>query len=174
MADQNGGEGAQRLALWGDTHSIEAQTPAGPVEIVRRRTEVALSGGSLQPVTLEGIAPVAELEVLEALRRGDPLLVDMRAEEAWRQATIPGAVNLPFREIAQRLHELGCTGSAAAGWAFPDPRRIIAFCNGPACGQTPAGIRAMLREGYPADRILYYRGGLQDWVVLGLTTAEGR
>ena len=31
----------------------------------------------------------------------------------------------------------------------------------------------MLREGYPADRIFYYRGGMQSWQILGLTTIEG-
>jgi hypothetical protein len=32
----------------------------------------------------------------------------------------------------------------------------------------------MLREGYPAARIRYYRGGMQAWKSLGLTTVEGR
>ena len=31
----------------------------------------------------------------------------------------------------------------------------------------------MIREGYPADLIYYYRGGYQDWTIHGLTTVEG-
>ena len=35
-------------------------------------------------------------------------------------------------------------------------------------------LRAMIAAGYPADRIFYYRGGMQSWRVLGLTvTGEG-
>jgi hypothetical protein len=41
------------------------------------------------------------------------------------------------------------------------------------CGQSPSGIRAMLREGYPPEKILYYRDGMQGWSTLGLTTVEG-
>jgi hypothetical protein len=34
-------------------------------------------------------------------------------------------------------------------------------------------IKAMLREGYPTEKILYYRGGMQAWHILGLTVVEG-
>ena len=44
------------------------------------------------------------------------------------------------------------------------------FCNGMWCGQSPANIRTLLRFGYPADKLKWYRGGMQDWEILGLTT----
>lgn len=50
---------------------------------------------------------------------------------------------------------------------------MILFCNGPWCGQSPTAIRAMIGAGYPADRISYYRGGMQEWRLLGLTVAGG-
>jgi hypothetical protein len=31
----------------------------------------------------------------------------------------------------------------------------------------------MLREGYPASKINYYRGGMQGWESVGLTVVEG-
>ncbi len=31
----------------------------------------------------------------------------------------------------------------------------------------------MIREGFPTDKIYYYRGGMLDWDALGLTTVEG-
>lgn len=171
MPDSTTVAGPGDLVLWGDTRSIRVQTAGGAVEITRRRTEVALSGGSLQPVSIEGVEPAAEVEVLEALQSGEALLVDMRTAEGWEQCSIPGAVHLPYREVAGRLDELGCTGSAERGWNCSGARDVIAFCNGPACGQTPAGIRAMIAAGYPPARIRYYRGGVQDWLVLGLTIA---
>jgi hypothetical protein len=46
---------------------------------------------------------------------------------------------------------------------------VALFCNGIWCGQSPTAIRNMIEAGYPADRISYYRGGMQVWRVLGLT-----
>jgi len=46
----------------------------------------------------------------------------------------------------------------------------VLWCNGPACGQSPRAIRGLLKVGYPADRIYYYRGGMQMWQLWGLTT----
>jgi rhodanese-related sulfurtransferase len=37
------------------------------------------------------------------------------------------------------------------------------------CGQSPTAIRAMIAAGYPAEKIQYYRGGMQDWRILGLS-----
>jgi hypothetical protein len=47
------------------------------------------------------------------------------------------------------------------------------FCNGMWCGQSPNNILNLLKFGYPADKIKWYRGGMQDWEILGLTTVPG-
>jgi rhodanese-related sulfurtransferase len=44
----------------------------------------------------------------------------------------------------------------------------VFFCNGPQCGQSPRAIRALIDAGHPAQRIWYYRGGMHDWITLGL------
>jgi rhodanese-related sulfurtransferase len=46
------------------------------------------------------------------------------------------------------------------------------YCNGPWCGQSPTAIKRLLRAGYPASRIKYYRGGMQSWESFGLTVVE--
>ncbi|MDF1873231.1 MAG: rhodanese-like domain-containing protein, partial [Vannielia sp.] len=45
--------------------------------------------------------------------------------------------------------------------------------NGPWCGQSPTAARRMIEAGYPADKIYYYRGGMQMWQMLGLTVVAG-
>lgn len=50
---------------------------------------------------------------------------------------------------------------------------IVAFCHGPMCLQSPAGIASIVRLGYPVGKIAYYRGGMTDWEALGLTTVTG-
>lgn len=165
---------AEPLALYGDATSLTVETAEGPVHITRELTDCALIGGTLQPlIPVEGVHPAGEIEVLRALEDPEAVVLDMRTDEWWLEETIPGAMHMPYTEVALRLDELGCTGSQDAGWSCEDARPVVAFCNGPACGQSPTAIRAMVREGFPPERIWYYRGGMQDWRVLGLTTVEG-
>ena len=44
----------------------------------------------------------------------------------------------------------------------------VFFCNGPQCAATPDAIRELLAAGHPASSILFYRGGIHDWMTLGL------
>lgn len=160
------------LKISGDETVVTIQTEDGAVDITRSKTEAALIGGVLQPmVPVPGVTPVGELDVLEALKSGQAKVVDMRTLEWRTQATIPGSMHIPYTEVAMRLDELGCEGGQGA-WKCADADNVIAFCNGPACPQSPIAIKAMAREGYPVEKIFYYRGGMQDWMVLGLTTAE--
>jgi rhodanese-related sulfurtransferase len=38
--------------------------------------------------------------------------------------------------------------------------------------RSPTTIKGLLKIGYPAHKILWYRGGMQDWKSLGLTTLK--
>jgi len=57
-------------------------------------------------------------------------------------------------------------------WDFSKAKDVLIWCNGMWCGQSPRAIRGMLALGYPASKIFYYRGGMQAWKSLGLTTVE--
>lgn len=54
-------------------------------------------------------------------------------------------------------------------WNFSKAKTLVLWCNGPWCDQSPRAIKSLLALGYPADRILYYRGGMQLWQIFGLT-----
>lgn len=162
---------ARLLNIRENTTKVLVDTPDGPVEIVRSKNDAQLIDGILQPITPgPGVVPVAELEVLDALNDPEFVVIDMRDSEWRRRGTIPGSVALPFREVVHRLDELGCI-SRGSGWDCSGANKIVAFCNGPACPQSSIAIRAMVAEGFPPENIHYYRGGMQDWIVLGLTTA---
>ncbi len=123
--------------------------------------KVDTTWGELQPMQIaEGVRTVGELEVLEHLRQGEPV-VDSRTAAFYVQATLPGVVNIPYTEAAERSGELNKS------------RITLFFCNGPQCPQSPRAIRALLELGYPADKILYYRGGMHNWLTLGLPTVPG-
>jgi len=57
-------------------------------------------------------------------------------------------------------------------WNFDKAKTLVLFCNGSWCGQSPTTIKGLLKIGYPAHKILWYRGGMQDWESLGLTTLK--
>lgn len=162
------------LKITPERMSVTIQTPEGPMEITREMNDTMIIGGVLQPmVPVPGVTPVGELEVLDALAEGSALVVDMRTIEWRAEATIPGSIHIPYTEVASRLDELGCARSDSGAWNCHDAVPMIAFCNGPACGQSPMAIKAMVREGFPVDKIAYYRGGMQSWTVMGLTVSEG-
>lgn len=138
----------------------------------------------IQPMTLApGVETLAELEVLDYISRADPkvLLIDSREPE-WlaRLGMIPGAINLswtllhpqhtPDSQIADTVEDLFGVYRVGPVWNFADAKTLVFYCNGPWCGQSPTSIRQLLNMGYPAHKIKWYRGGIQDWKLLGLTT----
>jgi rhodanese-related sulfurtransferase len=116
--------------------------------------------GTIQPMMLEpGVQTIGELEVIEHLRAGRQL-VDTRVDEFVGAGTIPGAVPIAHTHIAERSEELDAE------------RPIALFCNGPQCAATPDAVRRLLAAGRAPELILYYRGGLHDWVSLGLPVSS--
>ncbi len=139
-----------------EPHLVPRPVPEQP-GVVR----VDTTWGTIEPMQVaEGVRTVGELEVIEHVEQDLPV-VDSRTTDFFVECTIPGAINIPYPEAVSRMDEL-------------DPTRpTIFFCNGPQCGQSPAAIRALLEAGYPPDKILYYRGGLHDWLTLGLPVGPG-
>ena len=116
--------------------------------------------GELQPLQpIPGIRTVAELEVAALVRDGAQL-VDTRVPDSRSGLTISGAVNIAHDQILTQQ------GSLDRG------RISILFCNGPQCPQTPDALRTLGDSGYPLDRLAYYRGGMHDWVTLGMPTQQ--
>jgi len=160
------------LNIVGDKKEITVQTSKGPVVITRTMTACAKNGGSLQElVPVPGVHPVGEIEILHALGDRGSLVVDMRDTNDRVKGTIPGSIGIPYTEVATRMAELGCS-KVGATWNCTQAKKVYAFCNGPACPQSPTAIKAMTRDGFPADKIYYYRGGMLDWDALGLPSVK--
>lgn len=135
------------------------------------------------------------------LRDGEGLLIDARTPEWHAKGTIPGSINIPFTDLSkgaedlemvealllfgakqrepvgaltQKLEEWGVLDAEymTDKWDFSNCKELVLWCNGPACGQSPRAIRGLLEVGYPAEKIRYYRGGMQVWQLFGLTTVN--
>jgi rhodanese-related sulfurtransferase len=135
-----------------------------------------------------GVETLGELELIDYVRRiaeGEEnlMLIDSRTQE-WvkRGGTIPGAENIPYKKLLPsetkaseiiEILELEFNAARKDGlWDFSGAKTLVFFCNGPWCGQSPANIRSLLKLGYPAHKIKWYRGGLQAWEQFGLTTVK--
>jgi len=137
-------------------------------------------------VTAPGVETVAEIEVINYIQEassGEPvLIVDARTPDWNKKGTIPSSVNVPFSKlvtskgandvtIGESLETFGAE-EGDKGWDFSNAKTLILFCNGMWCGQSPLAISALLELGYPAEKIKWYRNGMQDWQILGLTTVK--
>lgn len=170
-----------KVMIGKDRPSVSVQTPDGPVTIQREqdpdhevtgewaRTSRPCPPFCIQPMSpVEGVTTIGELELLDMLEDPEALVIDSRTR-GWNAAgTIPGSVNIPYTAVVDQLDKLGCE-AGFDGWECDNARRVALFCNGLWCGQSPTAIRNMMSAGYPADRIFYYRGGMQSWRLLGLT-----
>jgi rhodanese-related sulfurtransferase len=71
-----------------------------------------------------------------------------------------------------RYSVVGNPNAADSPWDFTNAKDIMLWCNGMWCGQSPTAIHNLLALGYPAERIYYYRDGMQGWKILGLTVIK--
>ncbi|KRT56347.1 rhodanese-like domain-containing protein [endosymbiont of Ridgeia piscesae] len=137
-----------------------------------------------QPMQLAaGVKTIGEVELVEFMRTrladGSGLLIDARTPDWYERGTIPGSINLPFTQLnpSQGADDLTLEDSLARlgvelkddGWDFSAAKYLVLWCNGPWCGQSPTAIKGLLSIGYPAEKILYYRGGMQLWQIFGLS-----
>jgi len=127
-----------------------------------------------------------ELEVLYFLKEmqhnDQMLLVDSRTEKWFNYRTIPGAINMPFKYFEKRdeynfhfeyaLKHLGVFIQKDGEYDFSSVKTLVLFCNGPWCNQSPRMIFALLKIGYPAEKLKWYRGGMQDWLGAGMTSTR--
>ncbi len=143
----------------------------------------------IQPGQLaDGVETIGEIEVIRYVKKmaeGDDsiLLIDSRTPDWVSKGTIPGAVNIPWTKLnpAKGADPISIaeifTGQFGANeieglWDFSEAKTLVLFCNGMWCGQSPNNIKNLMRFGYPANKIKWYRGGMQDWEILGLTTEK--
>lgn len=141
----------------------------------------------VQPAVIApGVETIGELEVLGYLKKladGDKtiLVVDSRTSDWVAKGTIPGSVNIPWTklkddadpfEVADTVTKQFGAVEKSGGYDYASAKTLVMFCNGTWCGQSPTNIKKLLKMGYPAEKIKWYRGGMQDWEALGLTTVK--
>ncbi|RXJ89206.1 sulfurtransferase [Arcobacter sp. CECT 8983] len=140
--------------------------------------------GAPQPMIIApGVETVGELEFIEYMKKAQTdksiAIIDSRKPGWSAKLRIPGSINVPFTNFNEKEtaiewmeDEMGVIDNDGK-LDFSEAKTVVLYCNGYWCGQTPAMVKkakySLLNMGYPAEKIKYYRGGMQAWTSLGFT-----
>jgi rhodanese-related sulfurtransferase len=124
-----------------------------------------------------GVKTVGELDLLDFLSsdvaQGNGLLIDARMPKFYNSETIPGSINIPFvlftSSAGDILPLLGALSDNSGNWDFSEAKDLLLWCNRPWCDQSPRAIKALVKEGYPPEKLRSYRGG---WKLRNLIVSQ--
>ena len=85
---------------------------------------------------------------------GQAVLLDVRSVEGYREGHLPGAINIPFEQLPQRMSEL------------PKDVDIIAYCWDVTCLLCTKAAYVLASKGYRAKEMI---GGIDSWKRAGFS-----
>lgn len=105
------------------------------------------------------LEPVSRASLLERARDGLVTVLDVRPPEEYAAGHVPGAVNIPLKELPKRLRE------------FKRDHEIIAYCRGAYCLLAFEAVAQLRAKGFKARRL---EGGFPEWrnAALPVSTLE--
>lgn len=107
----------------------------------------------------DDLEPVPRRDLLERVRDGLVTVLDVRPPEEYAAGHLPGAINIPLKELEQRLDEL-------------DPsQEVVAYCRGPHCVLAFDAVAALRARGRAARRL---QDGYPEWEREGLPVERNR
>lgn len=106
----------------------------------------------------DSLEAVSREELLERSRAGTVTILDVRPEDEFALGHLPGALNIPLRELEARLGEI-------------DPEQeIVAYCRGPYCVLSYEAVAQLRARGFKVRRL---EDGLPEWRAAGLPVVAG-
>lgn len=106
----------------------------------------------------DDVEPVSRDALLDRVKSGKVILVDVRPEIEFAAAHIEGAISIPLDELHERLSEL------------PADKEIVAYCRGTFCVLSYDAVRLLRKKGRRARRL---NGGVLEWRVEGRPMVSG-
>jgi rhodanese-related sulfurtransferase len=88
-----------------------------------------------------GLEPVDRETLVDRVRSGDVLVLDVRPSEEFAAGHVAGAVSVPLEELEERLAEL------------PTDQELVAYCRGPHCVLAVKAVELLRARGYQAARL---------------------
>ncbi len=106
----------------------------------------------------DSLEPISREELMVRAKAGLVTVLDVRPEDEFRAGHLPGALNVPLRELSQRLSDLDPT------------REVIAYCRGAYCVFAFEAVAALRENGRNARRLV---DGFPEWKAAGLAVEVG-
>jgi ArsR family transcriptional regulator len=106
----------------------------------------------------DSMEAVSREELVERSRAGTVTILDLRPEDEFALGHLPGALNIPLRELEVRLGEIA------------PKQEIIAYCRGPYCVLSYEAVAQLRARGFRARRL---EDGLPEWRAAGLPVVGG-
>src|SRR5689334_6770419 len=107
----------------------------------------------------EEVETIGRDELIDRLRKGDIVLLDVRPAEEFAAGHIEGARSIPIDELEKRLAEL------------PADREVVAYCRGPFCAYAHEAVRRLRAAGREARRL---EDGWPEWRLAGRSKRRKR
>ena len=134
----------------------------------------------IQPINIKDIKTIGTLETLtfiDTLNKNKRMIViDSRITSSYKKKSIPTAINIPNSILKKGskhsyvvLKLLGAKKTDTT-WFFNHVHTLLIFDNGSLDTQASELILRLIEIGYPQNKILYYYGGISNWINDGLTT----
>lgn len=106
-------------------------------------------------VNRDAMEPVSRSELLSRMKKGDVQVLDVRPEDEFALAHLPGAINIPLGKLKRKL-------------AVLDPgKEIVAYCRGPWCILSFEAVAVLRAKGFRVRRL---EDGLPEWRAANLPT----
>ena len=106
----------------------------------------------------DDMEPVSREQLLERSRAGIVTVLDVRPADEFAQAHVPGALNIPLRDLEARLADL-------------DPEKeIVAYCRSAYCVLSFEAVAELRARGFKAHRL---DEGLPEWKAAGMPIQSG-
>ena len=125
----------------------------------------------IQKMTIKGVKTVGEVETLlfiDSLKeKKAKLLVDVRNSLAYKKETIPSSINVPYKMLTSKSHYQKEVLKLLGLYKYP--QTLLIFGESAFSPEASEAIKQLIQLGYPKDKLLYYRGGIQSWKSAGLT-----
>ena len=106
----------------------------------------------------DAMDPIPAGELLIRVREGSVTVLDVRPEEEYAAGHLPGAVNIPLKDLEANLSRL------------PAGQEVVAYCRGPWCIMAFDAVARLRARGIKACRL---QDGLPEWRLAGLPVEGG-
>lgn len=103
------------------------------------------------------LEPLPRAELLKRVRQGLVTVLDVRPREEYDAGHVPGAINIPLKNLEEHLEDL------------PRHQDIVAYCRGPYCVLAYEAVARLRQKGFTAHRL---EDGYPEWKLAGLPVEE--